>query len=115
MTKTIPALAAIAVASALLVPTVSQAATADQVSVSYADLNLRGQMGRDKLIRRIDYAAQSVCAVSQATDLAAIGAATDCHQEAIARAQPAFDAAIRSALNPSVTVSSAAALLVTAR
>lgn len=115
MTKTIPALAALVVASALLVPTVSQAATADQVTVSYADLNLRGQAGRDKLIRRIDFAASSVCAVRQATDLAQIGAASDCHDGAIARAQPAFDAAVRAALNPSVTVSSAAALIVTAQ
>ena len=115
MTKTIPALAAAVVASALLVPTVSQAATADQVTVSYADLNLRGQAGRDKLMRRIDFAASNVCAVSQATDLAQIGAASDCHDDAIARAQPAVDAAIRAALNPTVTVSSAAALTVTAR
>ena len=113
MTKTIPALAALVVASALLVPTVSQAATADQVTVSYADLNLRAQAGRDKLMRRIDFAASSVCAVGQATDLAQIGAAADCHDGAIARAQPAFDAAVRAALNPSVTVSSAAALIVT--
>ncbi len=115
MTKTIPALAAIVVASALLVPTVSQAATADEVTVSYADLNLRGQAGRDKLIRRIDFAASSVCAVRQATDLAQIGAASDCQEGAIARAQPAYDAAVRAALNPSVTVSSAASLIVTAR
>ena len=115
MTKTIPALAALVVASALLVPTVSQAAPADQVTVSYADLNLRGQAGRDKLIRRIDFAASSVCAVRQATDLGQLVAAVDCHDGAIARAQPAFDAAVRAALNPSVTVSSAAALTVTAR
>lgn len=113
MTKTIPALAAIAVASALLVPTVSQAANPDQKTVSYADLNLRGQAGRDRLLRRIDYAAQSVCAVRQATDLAAIGAAQDCRHGAVARAQPAFDAAVRAALNPSVSVSSAAALIIT--
>ena len=115
MTKTIPALAAVLVASALLVPTVSQAATADQATVSYADLDLRAQVGRDRLMRRIDFAASKVCAVRQATDLAQIGAASDCHDGAIARAQPAYDAAVRAALNPSVTVSSAAALLVTAR
>ncbi|GAA4715289.1 UrcA family protein [Sphingomonas lutea] len=113
MTKTIPALAAIAVAAALLVPTVSQAASADAMTVSYADLNLRGQAGRDTLVRRINFAASSVCAVRQATDLAALGAASDCQDGAIARAQPAFDAAVRAALNPTVTVSSAAALIVT--
>ena len=115
MTKTIPALAALVAASALVVPTVSQAATADQVTVSYADLNLRGQAGRDKLIRRIDFAASSVCAVRQATDLAQIGAASDCHESAVAGAMPAYDAAVRAALNPSVTVSSAASLIVTAQ
>lgn len=115
MTKTIPALAAVVVASALLVPTVSHAATADAVSVSFADLNLRAATGRDKLIRRIDAAAETVCAVSQATDLAAMGAASDCHEGAIARAQPAFDAAVRAALNPTVTVSGAATLIVTGR
>jgi UrcA family protein len=115
MTKTIPALAALVVASALLVPTVSQAATADQMSVSYADLNLRGQAGRDKLMRRIDFAASTVCAVRQATNLAQIGAASDCHEGAIAGAQPAYDAAVRAALNPTVTVSSAASVIVTAR
>ena len=112
MTKTLPALAALAVASALLFPTVSQAATADQVTVSYADLNLRGQAGRDQLIRRIDFAASNVCAVRQAIDLGQIVLASDCHDGAIARAQPAFDAAVRAALNPSVTVSGAAALIV---
>ena len=115
MTKTIPALAAVLVASALLVPTVSHAASADTMTVSYADLNLRGQAGRDKLVRRIDFAAGTVCAVSQATDLAQIGLASNCHEGAIARAQPAYDAAVRAALNPSVTVSGAAALVVTAR
>ena len=115
MTKTIPALAAVVVASALLVPTVSQAATADVVAVSYADLNLRAATGRDKLIRRIDAAAEVVCGVNQATDLAQIGASADCHEGAIGRAQPAFDAAVRAALNPTVTVSSAAALIVTGR
>jgi len=115
MTKTLPAVAALAVASALLVPTVSQAATADTASVSYADLNLRGQAGRDTLIRRINFAAESVCAVRQATDLAQYKASSDCQDGAIARAQPAYDAAVRAALNPTVTVSSAAALIVTAR
>ena len=115
MTKTIPALAAVVVASALLVPTVSHAASADSVAVSYADLNLRGQAGRDQLLQRIDYAAEKVCAVSQATDLAALGLASDCQDGAIARAQPAFDAAVRAALNPTVTVSGAAALIVTGR
>ena len=115
MTKTIPVLAAIAVASALLVPTVSQAASADQATVSYADLNLRGQQGRDKLLRRIDFAARSVCAVSQATALGDIGRAADCHEDALARVQPAFDSAVRSALNPNVTISSAASLIISAR
>ena len=40
MLKTLPALAALAAATALVVPTVSQAAEQNSVRVSYADLNL---------------------------------------------------------------------------
>ena len=39
MSKTIPMFAALAVAAALVVPTVSQAAASNPVRVSYADLN----------------------------------------------------------------------------
>ena len=46
MFKTIPALAALAISTALVVPTVSQAAERNSVRVSYADLNLRTDFGR---------------------------------------------------------------------
>ena len=115
MTKTLPALAAAIVAGALVVPTVSQAETTASVAVSYADLNLKAATGRQSLERRIAYAARSVCAVGRSQELVQIAASGDCHDEALALAQPAFDAAIRAALNPSVTVQGAAAIIVTAQ
>ena len=61
MFKTLPALAALAVATALVVPTVSQAAEKNSVRVSYADLNLTTDFGQHKLQRRIVFAARLVC------------------------------------------------------
>jgi UrcA family protein len=114
MTKFLPAVAALAVASALLVPTVSQAATADSVSVSYADLNLRGAAGRDTLNRRVNYAAEVVCSVGQAQILPEQVAAAECQEQALSRAKPAIAMAIRSAFNPNVTVG-ASALIISAQ
>ena len=61
MLKTLPALAALAVATALVVPTVSQAAETTSVRVSYADLNLGTDFGQNRLQRRIAFAASQVC------------------------------------------------------
>jgi UrcA family protein len=113
MLKTLPALAALVVASALVVPTVSLAQDTNSVRVSYADLNLTSNIGQNKLQHRISYAAESVCDKADPFDLNYTRAVTDCRVSAIAGAQPAFAAAINAARHPSVTVLDATALIVT--
>jgi UrcA family protein len=115
MLKTIPALAAIAVASVLVVPTVSQAAETNSVRVSYADLNLATNLGQTKLQRRISFAAELVCDTADARDLNFTRAVGECRNAAVADAQPAFEAAIGKARRGTVEVLDAAALIVTAR
>jgi UrcA family protein len=114
MTKTIPAIAALAAAAALLVPTVSRAEDENSVRVSYADLDLAKSIGQRKLQRRIVWAAQTVCGPTDERNLSYAHAVTACRNVAIADAQPAVKAAIAHALHPSVTVLDAAALVVTA-
>jgi UrcA family protein len=115
MLKTLPALAALAVATALLIPTVSQAAERTSARVSYADLNLTTNFGQNKLQRRISFAARSVCDTADARDLKFARVVAECRNGAIADAQPAFQAAVNNARTPSVEVLTAAALTVTAR
>jgi UrcA family protein len=115
MLKTIPALAAIVVASALVVPTVSHAATADSVRVSYADLDLGSAVGQDRLQRRIAYAAETVCEVGRSLEVAHIAASNSCRSDAIAKVRPTYEAAVNSARRGTVTVLDAAALIVTAQ
>lgn len=114
MLKTFPALAAIAVAAALVIPTVGHAAEPDSVRVSYADLNLATDIGQNVLLRRIAFAAASVCGTADPRDLAYLRAVGECRSETIADTQPAFHAAVAQALHPSVTVLEATALIVTA-
>ena len=113
MLKTVPALAALVVASALVVPTVSLAQDTNSVRVSYADLNLTTNFGQNKLQRRISYAAEFVCDKADSFDLNYTRAVTDCRVSAISGAQPAFAAAINAARHPSVTVLDATALIAT--
>ncbi|HET8750185.1 MAG TPA: UrcA family protein [Sphingomicrobium sp.] len=113
MLKTLPALAAVMVAAALVVPTVSLAAESNSVRVSYADLNLVSPAGRYTLQQRIVYAARVVCVIEDSRELALRTETNACRSDAVARAQPAYEAAISSALRPSVTVG--AALIVSAR
>jgi len=114
MLKTLPALAALAVATVLVIPTVSQAAEVPSVRVTYADLNLGTSFGQNKLQRRISFAAVQVCGSSDPRDLNLVRAVTDCRTDTIAYAQPAFEAAVGHARHPSVEVLGAA-LIVTAR
>jgi UrcA family protein len=114
MVKTLSALAALAVASVLLVPTVSQAAEKDSVRVSYADLNLATSGGQDRLQRRIAYGARLVCDTADVRDLKFARAVGECRTGAVADARPAYDAAVASARRGSVTVLDGAALIVTA-
>jgi len=114
MLKTLPALAALAAATALVVPTISQAAERTSVRVSYADLNLATEFGQSKLQRRISFAAELVCDTTDPLNLGFARAVADCRGGAIAGAQPAFAAAVAAARHPSVTVLDATALVVTA-
>lgn len=113
MLKTLPAVAALAAATALVVPTVGHAAERTSVRVSYADLNLATDFGQNKLQRRITFAAQLVCDTTDPANLAFARAVSECRNGAIADAQPAVAAAIAAARHPSVTVLDATALVVT--
>jgi UrcA family protein len=111
--KTLPALAALAVAAALVVPTVSQAAETDFVRVSYADLNLATNFGQDRLHNRIAYAAQVVCGPADHRDVPFTQKVIECRKGTIADAQPAYEAAVAGARRGSVEVLGAA-LIITA-
>jgi UrcA family protein len=104
MTKAIPAFGALVVALALIVPTVSQAAQTNSVRVSYADLNLASPSGANVLERRIASAARVVCEIEDSRELALATATVTCRNQAISDTQPAFNAALLAAHNPSVTV-----------
>ena len=113
MLKTLPALAALAVAGALVVPTVSKAAEVATARVSYADLNLASDKGKSVLVRRVNFAADQLCGVGRWKGLAITTEAADCSNGAVASAQPAVDAAIAAARHGSVTVLDGGALIVT--
>lgn len=114
MFKTIPAFAALLAATALVVPTVSQAAQPNSVRVSYADLNLASRAGATILEKRIESAARIVCVIEDSRELALAEETRLCRSEAVSGAQPAFNAAIAAARNPSVIVLPAT-ITVTAR
>jgi UrcA family protein len=109
MLKTLPALGAIIAASVLVVPTVSEAADTDTetIHVSYADLNLASPIGRNDLELRIAYAADVVCGPADNRDVPFERAVAACRKATYSDAQPAFNAAVASAMHPSVTVASA--------
>lgn len=113
MLKPLFAFAALVTASALLVPTASQAATSHSVRVSYADLNLASDAGRGTLERRISYAAKTVCEIEDSRELALASATRLCRNDAIESGRPSFEAAVSAARRGMVTVG-AAALIVTA-
>src|SRR5215217_3162673 len=120
MLKAITALGAIAVASALLVPTASLAGTVSgaevvTASVSYGDLNLSHSRGVSSLKYRINGAAQSLCGASVRYELMEGPERRACVTGAVASAQPAFDAAVGASRRGSVIISSGASLLITVR
>ena len=115
MLKTLPALAALAMASALVFPTVSNAAEKTSVRVSYADLNLATERGRTKLTHRVAFAARQVCDTASPLDLKFEREVAGCRTGAIAAAQPAIDAAVGNALHPSVRVLDGAALIISSQ
>ena len=114
MLKPISAAAAVIVASVLVVPTVSQAATVNSVRVSYADLNLASQAGERTLERRIASAARIVCQIEDTRELGLMGEVRVCRSDAVESAQPAFDSALRAARGGTVTVIGASSLIVSA-
>jgi UrcA family protein len=114
MLKTLPAFAAFAVAAALVVPTVTQAAETNAVRVSYADLNLASDAGQHVLQGRIVHAARTVCEIEDSRELALASATNVCRSDAIARVRPAYEAAVAAARHGTVTILSGAALLVSA-
>ena len=115
MLKTFSACAALVVASALVVPTVSQAAEPNSIRVSYADLNLASNVGQRTLERRIHGAARLVCEIEDSKELALAAATSGCRSDAVASAQPAYEAAVAGARRGTVTVLDAAALIVGAQ
>ncbi len=114
MLKYLTAIGALIVASALVVPTVSQAAPANSATVSYADLNLVTGAGRAALDGRVAGAARSLFEIEDSRELALASATNRCRSDAIASAQPAIDAAVAAVRQGSVTVMDAAALIVSA-
>ena len=115
MSKTLSALAALAVASALVIPTVSSAAEKASVRVSYADLNLSTGIGQTRLQHRVAFAARLVCDTASPLDLKFEREVAGCRSDAIAGAQPAIAEAIANSRHPSVEVLDGAALIVSSR
>ena len=115
MLKTIPAISAVAIAAVLVVPTVSQAAEANSVRVSYADLNLASAPGEQALRGRVAFAARLVCEFEDSRQLDIAKATNFCRNGAIQDAEPQVEAAIAASRHPSVTVGGAASLIITAR
>lgn len=113
MLKTISGVAALTAASMLVVPTVSQASASNSARGSYADLNLASAAGEHILERRIAGAAKFVCEVEDLRELALASATKSCRSDAIAGAQPQFEAAAAAARHGTATVVEGAALIVT--
>lgn len=113
MLKPALAVAAILVASALVAPTVSQAATTNSVRVSFADLNLATNAGRHSLQARIAHGATIVCEIEDSRDLALAAATNACRGGAVEDARPAYEAAVAAARHGTVEVLDSA-LIVTA-
>jgi UrcA family protein len=115
MSKIFPALAALAAATALIVPTVARASDVPSVRVPYGDLNLGTDLGQEVLKGRIAFAAGQLCGSSDPRDLVFARAVADCRMGTIADVEPAYEAAIAEARHGTVTVGAGAALIVTAR
>jgi UrcA family protein len=115
MLKPALVLAAVLVTSALVSPTVSQAATANSYRVTYADLNLATRVGQTSLERRIAYGARVVCEIEDSREMALAAATNACRGDAIEGARPAYEAAIARARRGTVEVLGAAGIIVTAR
>ena len=114
MLKPLLALAAVLTASAVVGPTVSQAATANSYRVSYADLNLASNNGRQVLQRRMAFGARVVCQIEDSREMALAAATNACRGDALDGARPAYEAAVAAARRGTVRVLDSSALIVTA-
>jgi UrcA family protein len=114
MSKIVAAVGALVVASALVLPTASQAQQFDSnsVRVSYADLNLGASPGQLTLQRRMKDAARTVCVIEDSRESALRTATNLCRGDAMARAWPAYEAAVAAARHGSVTVIGASSIVV---
>ena len=112
MLKSILAAAAVIAASALVGPTVSQAATTNSYRVSYADLNLASDHGRQSLQRRIAFGARVVCEIEDSRQLALATATSLCRNDALEGARPAYEAAVAAARRGTVEVLGASAIII---
>jgi UrcA family protein len=115
MLKPVTAIAALVVASALVVPTVSQAEDTSSVRVSYADLDLASGVGQHTLQGRITDAAHTVCVWEDTKELQLGSEVKACRSDAVASAQPAYEAAVSAARHGTVIIGAGAALTVAAR
>lgn len=113
MTRISMTIAALLTLSGTALPSAALADDVASMRVSYADLNLAGNEGRDVLKRRIDFAARSVCQIEDSKELSLALVTRICRQDAVLRAQPAYDAAISNARHGIVTVADTAALVIT--
>ena len=114
MLKPALAVAAVIVASALVAPTVSQAETTNSVRISYADLDLATKVGQHKLQGRMAYGARVVCEIEDSRQLLLAAATNACRGDALAGAQPAYEAAVAAARRGTVEVLGASAIIVSA-
>ena len=113
MLKTVAALGALLAASALVVPTTSQAQSANNTyRASYADLNLATLNGQQVLQRRIAFGAKVVCEIEDSRELALAAATNFCRSDAIHAVQPAYEAAVNAARHGTVEVIGASAIIV---
>jgi UrcA family protein len=112
--KTVPAIAAVLTAAALIAPTVSHAEEARSTKVSYADLNLASQAGQDLLQHRLVRAAGFVCEYGKRQDLVRMSEAASCRSDTLASVQPAYLEAVDAARHGVVRVLEGAVLIVTA-
>ncbi|MBW8755818.1 MAG: UrcA family protein, partial [Sphingomonadales bacterium] len=86
----------------------------NSVRVSYADLNLASDFGRDRLQSRIAFAAETVCGPADHRDVPFMQEVRECRSGTVADAQPAYQAAVNSARRGTVEVLDGAALIITA-
>jgi UrcA family protein len=114
MSKILAAAGALLAAATLIVPTASQADESNSVRVSYADLNLASTAGQGILQHRLVGASKIVCVIEDSREIALRTATNSCRNDAVARAWPAYEAAVGAARRGSVTVLDATALIVTA-